>query len=264
MLVYYRWAGIVACLALLANLVLILAVMILVKAAFTLPGMAGLVLTVGIAVDNNVLIFERIREELGHGAAMRMAIRNGFSRATRTIIDANLTTLITALVLYWIGTDQIRGFAVTLILGIVMSMYTAIFCSRIVFDVAERKRWITQLSMMPILRPDRLQLPRPAARCDRRVDRRDRLGTGRRRRPWQGPAGYRFHGRHVGDDLVERKANAMDIADVRRRSPTRKGLKTSPWSGSVARICSSRSIPGTETSPRSNSGCSRSSANACR
>jgi SecD/SecF fusion protein len=114
--------------------------MITINAAFTLPGLAGLVLTVGMSVDANVLIFERIREEITKGSALRMAIRNGFGRATTTIVDANVTTLITAIVLYAIGTDQIRGFAVTLILGILMSMFTAIFCSRIIFDLAEKSR----------------------------------------------------------------------------------------------------------------------------
>ncbi|MCA9120221.1 MAG: protein translocase subunit SecD [Planctomycetales bacterium] len=150
-LVYYRFSGFVACVALLLNLLFILAIMILIKAAFTLPGLAGLVLTVGMSVDANVLIFERIREEMSRGAALRMAIRNGFARATTTIIDANVTTLITAFVLYGIGTDQIRGFAVTLILGILMSMFTAIFCSRVAFDVAERTRWLKKLSMMQFL-----------------------------------------------------------------------------------------------------------------
>ena len=148
---YYRFAGIVACLALLLNLVLILALMILLKAAVTLPGLAGLVLTVGMSVDANVLIFERIREELKKGAALRLAIRNGFARATTTIVDANVTTLITAIILYAIGTDQVRGFAVTLILGIMMSMYTAIFCSRVVFNLWERKRYLTKLNMVQIL-----------------------------------------------------------------------------------------------------------------
>jgi len=151
MLWYYRFAGMVACMALLANLVLIVAVMITIKAAFTLPGLAGLVLTVGMAVDANVLIFERIREELARGAALRMAIRNGFARATTTIVDANLTTLITATILYIIGTDQVRGFAVTLWLGVVLSMYTAIFCSRVIFDIAERRRWLTELKMVRML-----------------------------------------------------------------------------------------------------------------
>lgn len=147
-LIYYRFAGIIACVALLVNLVLTLAIMISINAAFTLPGLAGLVLTVGMAVDANVLIYERIREELARGAALRMAIRNGFSRATTTIVDANLTTLITAVVLYAIGTDQIKGFAVTLILGILMSMYSAIFCSRAVFEIGERTRSIKKLNMM--------------------------------------------------------------------------------------------------------------------
>ncbi len=151
LLVYYRFAGIVACGALLATLLLVLSVMITFRAAFTLPGLAGLVLTVGMAVDANVLIFERIREELSRGAALRMAIRNGFSRATTTIVDANLTTLITATILYAVGTEQIRGFAITLWLGVVMSMFTAIFCSRIVFDIAEKRRWITTLNMMRLL-----------------------------------------------------------------------------------------------------------------
>ncbi len=150
-LFYYRFSGFVAAFALLTNLLLILALMVLIKAAFTLPGLAGLVLTVGMSVDANVLIFERIREELKRGAALRMAIRNGFSRATTTIVDANVTTLITAIVLYAIGTDQIRGFAVTLILGILMSMYTAIFCSRVIFDIAERWRRMSTLGMTQIL-----------------------------------------------------------------------------------------------------------------
>lgn len=146
-LIYYRFAGIVACSALILNLAMILATMVLINQPLSLPGLAGLVLTVGMSVDANVLIFERIREELKKGAKPRMAIRNGFGRATTTIIDANLTTLITAIVLYAIGTDQIRGFAVTLILGILYSMFTAIYMSRTIFDLAERRGFLS-LSMM--------------------------------------------------------------------------------------------------------------------
>lgn len=142
-LVYYRFSGFVACVALLLNLAMILATMVLINQPLTLPGLAGLVLTVGMSVDANVLIFERIREELKKGAADRMAIRNGFAKATITIVDANLTTLITAIVLYAIGTDQIRGFAVTLILGILFSMFTAIYVSRTIFDVSERFRCLS-------------------------------------------------------------------------------------------------------------------------
>ncbi|MEQ8846186.1 protein translocase subunit SecD [Botrimarina sp.] len=150
-LVYYRFAGLVACLALAATLLLVLAAMVVMQAAFTLPGLAGLVLTVGMAVDANVLIFERIREELAKGAGLRMAIRNGFGKATTTIIDANVTTLIAAVILYNVGTGPIKGFGITLFLGIVMSMYTAIFCARTVFDIAERRRWIKTLKFGSIL-----------------------------------------------------------------------------------------------------------------
>ena len=151
MAIYYGFAGLVACGALLMNILLLFGIMIGINADFTLPGIAGLVLTVGMAVDANVLIFERIREELDRGAALRMAIRNGFAKATTTIIDANVTTLITAIILFVVGTPQLKGFAVTLFLGITLSMFTAIFCARVVFDIAERRRIITKLSMMRML-----------------------------------------------------------------------------------------------------------------
>ena len=150
MIFYYGFAGIVATISLILNLLLILALVMFIQQPLTLTGLAGLVLTVGMSVDANVLIFERIREELDRGAALRMAIRNGFDKATVTILDANITTLFTALALYAIGTEQIKGFAVTLILGILMSMYTAIYCSRLMFDVAERRGWLTKLKMRRI------------------------------------------------------------------------------------------------------------------
>ena len=133
--------------ALILNIALIVAVMILIKAPFTLPGLAGLVLTVGMAVDANVLISERMREELAKGSSLRLVIRNGFDRAFATILDSNLTTLITSITLYVIGTDTVRGFAVTLTLGIILSMFTAVFCARVIFEVCERQRWLTSLSM---------------------------------------------------------------------------------------------------------------------
>ena len=147
MLMYYRFSGIVADLAVLLNIVLVVALMISIKAAFTLAGLAGLVLSVGMAVDANVLIYERMREELDRGASVRMAIRNGFQRAFSTIVDSNLTTLITGIVLFSIGTDQLKGFAVTLILGLSLNLFTAVFCSRVIFDLAEQKRLLKTLSM---------------------------------------------------------------------------------------------------------------------
>lgn len=146
-LVYYRFAGVVAAIALIMNGLFIYAAMVLIRQPLTLPGLAGLVLTLGMSVDANVLIYERMREEVARGSAIRMAIRNGFDRALTAIVDSNLTTIISAIVLYWIGTDQVRGFAVALIIGIVISMFTAIFCSRVMFDIAEKLRF-ANLSMM--------------------------------------------------------------------------------------------------------------------
>jgi SecD/SecF fusion protein len=153
MLAYYRFAGVVANLCLMLNLLLVMGTMALIQATFTLPGLAGLVLTIGMAVDANVLIFERIREELNRGSSLRMAINNGFSRALTTIVDANLTTLIVAVVLYMIGTDQVKGFAVTLFIGIVTSMFCSLYFGRLIFDVCERKKWLTKLTMGSIVGP---------------------------------------------------------------------------------------------------------------
>ena len=147
MIFYYRFSGVVAVFALFMNLLILFAVMLSVKAVFTLTGFAGLALTVGMAVDNNVLVFERLREELDRGAALRMAIRNAFHRASTTIIDANLTTMITATVLYIIGTDQVKGFAVPLWIGVMLSMFTSIFVARVIFDVAEKRRWISDANI---------------------------------------------------------------------------------------------------------------------
>jgi len=151
MLIYYLFAGFVADLCLVLNLVLVLGAMAFIDAAFTLPGIAGIVLTIGMAVDANVLIFERMREERNRGSSLRMSIQNGFGRAFTTIVDANLTTLITAVVLYMIGTDQVRGFAVTLFIGIVMSMFSALYFGRLIFDICERKRWIRDVKMNSIV-----------------------------------------------------------------------------------------------------------------
>lgn len=131
MLVYYRMFGLVANIALVSNLVLIIAVMSLIPGAtLTLPGMAGIVLTVGMAVDANVLIFERIREEIRSGTSVQQAIHNGYDKALSTIADANITTLVAAVILFAVGTGPIKGFAVTLSIGILTSMFTAIVGSR--------------------------------------------------------------------------------------------------------------------------------------
>ena len=147
MLVYYRVFGLAANVALLANLVLLVAIMSSLGATLTLPGIAGIVLTVGMAVDANVLIFSRIREELANGMSPQAAINAGFERAFVTIFDANITTLIVALILYSIGTGPIKGFAVTLSIGILTSMFTAILCTRAIINLIYGGRNVKSLAI---------------------------------------------------------------------------------------------------------------------
>ena len=147
MLIYYKLSGLLADLALMFNLLFILAGLALFQATLTLPGIAGIALTFGMAVDANVLIFERIREELKMGRTARAAIKAGYGNAMRAIIDSNLTTLIAGFVLYQFGTGPIRGFAVTLIMGLIISMFTAIVCTRMVYDYFLTKRNMQKISV---------------------------------------------------------------------------------------------------------------------
>jgi len=147
MMVYYRIFGVIAVVALTANLVLLVAVMSLLGATLTLPGIAGIVLTVGMAVDANVLIFARIREELAAGTSNQLAIHSGFERAVTTILDANITTLIVAIILYAVGTGPIKGFAVTLSVGIITSMFTAIMGTRALVNLSYGGRRVERLSI---------------------------------------------------------------------------------------------------------------------
>jgi len=147
MIVYYRVFGAIAVVALTANLVLLVAVMSLLGATLTLPGIAGIVLTVGMAVDANVLIFARIREELAAGTSNQLAIHSGFERAVTTILDANITTLIVAVILYAVGTGPIKGFAVTLSVGIITSMFTAIMGTRALVNLVYGGRRAQSLSI---------------------------------------------------------------------------------------------------------------------
>lgn len=145
---YYLKAGFVADVCLVLNLILLVGAMSIIDATFTLPGLAGVVLTIGMAVDSNVLIFERMREEQAKGSSLRMSIKNGFDKAFSSIFDSNVTTLITAAILYYIGTDQVKGFAVSLFVGICISMFTALYVGRLIFDLAEKKKWLKDLKMM--------------------------------------------------------------------------------------------------------------------
>ena len=148
MIVYYILSGSIADVALLMNMLFTLAIMAGLRATFTLPGIAGVILTIGMSVDANVLVFERIREEQLRGSSLRIAIANGYQRAFRTIIDSNLTTLITAAILYWRASEEVKGFAIVLMLGIASSMFTALFVTRVIFDVLLSKRLIKDHLMM--------------------------------------------------------------------------------------------------------------------
>ncbi len=134
MLFYYKGAGVNATIALILNTLILIAVLAYAGAVLTLPGIAGIILTIGMAVDSNVLIFERIREELHSGKGVVAAIDNGFGKAFLTIIDTHLTTIVSCAFLFLFGTTQVKGFAVTLVIGLAANLFTAVFVSRVIFD----------------------------------------------------------------------------------------------------------------------------------
>lgn len=146
MVFYYRFAGLVACIALFANLLMTVAFMVVVQAAFTLPGLAGLVLTLGMAVDANVLIYERLREERDRKATLAQALRNGYDRAFPTILDTHLSSIFTAIVLYVVGNDQLKGFGISLTVGLVISLFTSLYMTRTIFEIGLYKGWLKELN----------------------------------------------------------------------------------------------------------------------
>jgi preprotein translocase subunit SecD len=147
MAIYYRLAGVIADVALVLNVLLLIGALAALNATLTLPGIAGIILAIGMAVDSNVLIFERIREELRQGKPVRLAVDAGYEKAFLTIIDAHVTTLITALVLFLFGTGPIKGFAVTLSLGVTINLFTALVGTKVIFDLINARAKIAQLSI---------------------------------------------------------------------------------------------------------------------
>jgi SecD/SecF fusion protein len=143
MILYYLFGGFVADIALVLNVLFLLAIMSILRGTFTMGGIAGMVLTIGMSVDANVLIFERLREEQKRGSSLRAAIANGYSRAFRTILDSNVTTFFTAMILYLVASEEIKGFALVLMIGIAASMFTALFVTRLIFDFLTRRNLIT-------------------------------------------------------------------------------------------------------------------------
>lgn len=162
MAIYYFFAGMIANFALAANMVLILGILAMTQATFTLPGIAGLVLTIGMAVDANVLIFERIREELmDRKVGVEIAARQGYGKALSTILDANITTLITCLILGYTATSDVKGFAVVLGIGILATLFTALFCTKVLIDLYIRYRKPKTLEMLPTMFPAMHKLMHP-------------------------------------------------------------------------------------------------------
>ena len=147
MIVYYRLSGVIADFALMLNLLCLIGALSAVNATLTLPGIAGIVLTIGMGVDSNVLIFERIREELRSGKAVRLAIDGGYDKALLTIVDSHVTTLITGVALFLFGTGPIKGFAVTLCLGIGINLFTALIGTKVIFDLLNQRHKVGQLSI---------------------------------------------------------------------------------------------------------------------
>ena len=164
MFVYYFGAGAVANATFILNIFFVVGSLAILNATLTLPGIAGLVLMIGMAVDANVLIFERIREEKNRGKTIRLAVKNGYERAFTTIVDSNITTLITALILYAVGTGPVKGFAIVLIAGLLINMFTAVFVTRVIFEVFLGAGIISKFSMMQFFKN-----PQTSFVCYRRI-----------------------------------------------------------------------------------------------
>ncbi len=161
LIVYYHLSGVIAMLALLMNVIIILGVLAAFNATFTLPALAGLVLTLGAAVDANVLIFERFREEQHRGLNVKLALHNAYDRAFSAIVDSNATTLVTSLILYWLGSEEVKGFGLTLLIGLISSLFTSLYVTRTIFDILIDKFGLNKLGSLPKSIPawDRLLKP---------------------------------------------------------------------------------------------------------
>jgi len=165
MIFYYRFAGIVAVLALAVNMILLIGSMAFVQATFSLPGLAGLALTIGMAVDANVLVFERMREEKERGASLAQQIRNGFNRAWVTIFDSHVTNFLAALVLYIVGTEEVKGFALTMMIGMAWNLFTAVFMSRVIFEYSYKLGWLKKVTMLKMLGKTNIDFIGPRYYC---------------------------------------------------------------------------------------------------
>jgi len=165
MVFYYRFAGVVAVIALAVNMILLIGSMARIQATFSLPGLAGLALTIGMAVDANVLVFERMREEKERGASLAQQIRNGFNRAWVTILDSHVTNFLAAIVLWWLGTEEVKGFALTMIIGMAWNLFTAVYMSRVIFEVCYSQGWLKNVTMLKMLDKTNIDFIGPRYYC---------------------------------------------------------------------------------------------------
>lgn len=165
MIFYYRFAGVVAVIALVVNMILLVGTMAFLQATFSLPGLAGLALTIGMAVDANVLVFERMREEKAKGHTLSQQIRNGFDHAWITIFDSHVTNLLASMVLYAVGTEEVKGFALIMIIGMVWNLYTAVFMSRYIFETAYLRGWLKEIRMRKLFERTNFDFVGPRHYC---------------------------------------------------------------------------------------------------
>lgn len=213
MLVYYLVGGVVANIALMLNIVILLGVMCSVDTTLTLPGIAGVVLTIGMAVDANVLIFERIREELTAGKSIRGALSAGYDKAFGTIFDSNLTTLISSVILIFMGTGPVKGFGVTLTIGVSASLFTSLVVTRLIFDWLLARGWLRSLPMLHLIRGKKIDFMRYALPAFCASWALILIGSGYGLYRGHEVLGVDFAG---GDRLVLRYTNEVQIADLRR------------------------------------------------
>ncbi len=213
MLVYYLVGGVVAIIALMLNIVILLGVMCSVNTTLTLPGIAGVVLTIGMAVDANVLIFERIREELATGKSIRGALSAGYDKAFGTIFDSNLTTLISSVILIFMGTGPVKGFGVTLTIGVSVSLFTSLVVTRLMFDWLLARGWLRSLPMLHLVRGEKIDFMRYAVPAFCVSWALILIGSGYGLYRGHDVLGVDFAG---GDRLVLRYTNEVQIADLRR------------------------------------------------
>ena len=268
MLVYYMVSGLVANVALIANVIILLGVMCSVGTTLTLPGMAGIVLTVGMAVDANVLIYERIREELGKGKSLRGAIAAGYSRAFGTIFDSHVTTLISSIILIFMGTGSIKGFGVALTIGVSASLFTALIVTRMIFDWLLDRGWLTSVKMLHIIRATKLdfmKLAKPAFIMSWLLI---AIGVGYGFHRGKGAFGVDFLGgdtivfsysQRVGEDQLRSTLAAAGLKDVKVQyqkdsdpfSKVRETLRVDSLPGTGSNVVSTLTgIPGAEFKPQ--------------